>query len=123
MQVNYCETFGFPLKLLLMIELITINLTTAESIQNKIIKTTAAELDGNSLNFNDRISKIEAENQYQEREIALLKSLSKEDREVINQLNGRVKQLEAFLVDDETGNTLEREKRPFRLLPLHASDG
>ena len=106
-----------------MMELITINLTTAESIQNKIIKTTAAELDGNSLNFNDRISKIEAENQNLKREIALLKSLSKEDRKVINQLNGRVKQLEAFLVDDETGNTPEREKRPFRLLPKHASDG
>ena len=77
-----------------MMELITINLPTAESIQNKIIKITAAELDGNSLNFNDRISKIEAENQYQKREIALLKSLSKEDRKVINQLNERVKQLE-----------------------------
>lgn len=106
-----------------MMEVIFIDFTTAEATQNPFVGFTELEK-MNSLNFNDRISKIEADNQSQKIEITLLNSLSQEDRKVIKQLNVRVAQLEKLVVNNETDEKiLGREKRPFRLLPLNAFDG
>jgi len=67
-------------------------------------------------NFNDRLSKIESENHQQKLEISLLKNTVNEDKKaiahlttsledqkmVVNQLNGRIVQLEALYPNHST---------------------
>ena len=82
--------------------------------------------------LNERVSKIELNHEEQEKFSALFKTLLNEDRKEINQLRGRVAELEDLVVaniptatssksDDKTNKAIKEEriiKRPARLLPL-----
>lgn len=66
-------------------------------------------------NLNDRVSKLEVENSFQKEEISNLKIN-------VDRLRGRVATLEAESKgapghDDIDAMIIDREKRPFRLLP------
>jgi len=68
----------------------------------------------------ERMSKIEAHNRHQEKEISILKTQKIEDRNEISELRSRVSRLEAFSTVNKTLTNKEvtgRRKRPFRLLP------
>ena len=64
------------------------------------------------------MSKIEASNVQQAREISILKTNAVEDKEEIHQLKERVARLEASACTKFTSETrIERQERPARLLP------
>ena len=71
-----------------------------------------------SLNFNDRVSKLESQNSFQKEEISNLKT-------TVDLLRGRVATLEAeskrTTRHDVFDAIIERAKRPFRLLPAPVS--
>ena len=68
--------------------------------------------------LHERMSKIEATNLQQAREISLLKTNAVEDKKEIHQLKNRVALLEASaLTNSTTEITKGRQKRPARLLP------
>jgi len=72
-------------------------------------------------NCNDRIAKIEAKGNEQEKEIMKLKTTVVEDREMINFLSERVARLEKSVKTSEAGSDvaiLTRPKRPYRLIPV-----
>ena len=65
------------------------------------------------LDLNDRVSKIEAKDRYQDGEMALLKNALHEERKLVHDLTNRVAILEG------SNNNSPRQKRPYRLLPPH----
>ena len=76
---------------------------------------------GDRLNLNERMSKLEAENRQQKQEMALIKTTIDENRKEMGYLNGRVSTLEKSETaknqkSDET-EVLSRPKRPYRLIP------
>jgi len=76
------KTFGFLLKFVLLLQLMYF-------IRNHQFGAEATQPE-----VNDRLSKIEAQNQRHEREISLLKTEKIEDRKEIHQLRERVAMLE-----------------------------
>ena len=112
---NRCHStvFNFVLRLVVLIQF------SAGSLASNQLSTTAVAIQVHShdqFTLNDRMSEIEAKSQRQEKDIGLLKTQRAEDRKVINQLRGRVEQLETLT---GTGNILSRQKRPFRLAPAN----
>jgi len=65
----------------------------------------------NSLDLNNKVSKIEAKDRQQDNEIAFLKNALDGERKLVHELTNRVAILEGS--DKRSG----RQKRPFRLLP------
>lgn len=63
----------------------------------------------------DRVSKLEAHNQHQDKEIGNLKNIVEEERKISHQLRNRVAKLE----ESNDLKIIERQKRPARLLPPH----
>jgi len=72
-------------------------------------------------NSSNRIALVEARSWEQEKEITSLKNIVAEDRNIINQLKGRVAKLEASSSAADrsatSDNSFGRPKRPARLLP------
>ena len=105
------------------IRLVLIVRLTVESATSNQVSTTSVQLVKSryeELDLNIRLSVIEAKSKHQEDEISLLKTLRVEDKKEINQLRGRVEQLEASVVKpSENEKILERQKRPFRLAPVN----
>jgi len=105
------------------IRLVLIVRITVESATSNQVSTTAVQLVNSrydELDLNIRLSVIEAKSKHQEDEISLLKTLRVQDKKEINQLRGRVEQLEASVVKpSENEKILERQKRPFRLAPVN----
>jgi len=68
---------------------------------------------------NDRFSKIEAHNQNQDKEIALLKTALDKERKISRDLRNRFALLENSVnIFIDENNNFDRVKRPARLLPL-----
>jgi len=67
----------------------------------------------------ERLSKIEAHNRQQEKEVSVLKIKGVEDRSEINGLRNRVARLEESSTFTNLTNKemAGRQKRPFRLIP------
>ena len=66
----------------------------------------------------ERMSKIEAHNQQQDKEISLLKTKAIEDRSEIRHLRDRLAHFDASAFTNlQNEDYLERQKRPYRLLP------
>ena len=74
-----------------------------------------ANIDENEVNLNERMKKMEDRSRLQEQEIAQLSTNAVKDREVINQLNDRVAELEGA---STFASSLARSKRLYRLLPI-----
>jgi len=73
---------------------------------------------GDGPNLRDRMTEIENQNQLQKEEISSLKIVAVKDRKAISELSIRVARLEAAPKNNYGGDkVLEREKRPYRLLP------
>jgi len=75
--------------------------------------------------FREKIEEINTKtsrkSQHQEREIEVLKTLLEEEKKFSKQLSGRISQLEASTNPNsmENDQLLERQKRPYRLIPPH----
>ncbi len=75
-------------------------------------------VDATQSELHERMSKIEANNVQQAREIYVLKSNAVEDKNEIHQLKDRVARLEAAATTSYTiETTIGRQERPARLLP------
>jgi len=95
-----------------------VNAISAETIESPVAMGLSGELtkiDGKptvSSSNDDRITKLEAKSRHQEIEIASLKTGADQDRKTINQLNGRVIQLELQVANLEANSKiLHRSKR------------
>jgi len=82
---------------------------------------TPAYQNGDRLNFNERMSNLEAENRQQRQEMSVMKATIDENRKEMENMNGRVSLLEQ---SERTENQksdnidfLSRPKRPYRLIP------
>ena len=123
------EAFVFVFKLIILFQLYSHLKSTTEATQlSHTTKEHVAQFDqtddGN--NLNDRMSQIESKSRRQENEISLLKTTVVEDKRIIRQLRGRVSSLESLMLtrNSETREELLlRQKRPYRLLPLHPPAG
>lgn len=117
-KIHLKAVFGF-FRLLLLLQLYYHHqFTLAEATKNGIESNLTNELtnDGaNVLSLNKRMKQIENQNRHQDLEIAKLKSTAVKHRKTINQLEGRVAQLEAA---SAISSFLVRPKRPYRLLPV-----
>ena len=101
--------------LLLLLEIFSSHQLKAEAIIKSEMDTSVVNPIEPS-NFNDRLSKIESENRQQKQEIYLLKTIVNEDQKaiahlttsledqkmVVNQLNGRIVQLETSHANHST---------------------
>ena len=65
------------------------------------------------LDLHSRVSKIEAKDHHQDREISLLKNALVEEKELVQDLKNRLEILE------DSNKVFGRSKRPYRLLPPH----
>lgn len=76
---------------------------------------------GDRLNLNDRMSKLEVENRQQKQEMAVMKTIIDENRKEMENLNGKVFSLEQFArtknENSDKIDVLSRPKRPYRLIP------
>ena len=120
--MGHLETFRFLFKLIILFQLYSYIKFTTEATQLSQTRGNVGQFDqtdGN--NLKDRMSKIEAKSQRQEKEISLLKTAVVEDKRTIRQLRSRVSSLESLMMtsNSETNEKLLlRPKRPYRLLPL-----
>lgn len=71
---------------------------------------------GDGSDLNDRVSKLEAHNRHQDKEIGILQKEVEEERKTNHQLRDRVAKLEE---SNDPPKIIERPKRPVRLLPPH----
>jgi len=113
-----------PSKVSLLLRLTLLIQFTTGSATSDQVKTTTVQVGSssyNDLNLSNRMLEIEAKNRHQEGEIALLKTLRVEDKREIIQLRDRVEHLETSMTKTTGHETiLERQKRPFRLLPANS---
>jgi len=76
---------------------------------------------GKEIDINGRMTRMEAKNLKQEREIEVLHTLLEEEKKFSKQLSGRISQLEASAIPCSENNDdqllHQRPKRPYRLLP------
>ncbi len=126
--MNNREAFRFIFKLLMLIQLYSYLKSKTDATQISNTKENVAQFDRtDGENFNDRMSQIEAKSQRQENDISFLKVIIIEDKRTIRQLRGRVSNLESLLLQATNSKTndqlLLRQKRPFRLLPVHHPGG
>lgn len=75
----------------------------------------------NGSNSNERFLLLEAHNQRQEQKMSRLEAVAEGDKKFINQLSGRVEQLEDLIttIIQSSDATSGRSKRPARLLPAY----
>lgn len=95
-------------------------LTTDEGIENETRFSERGIC--NVSNSNERFVLIEAHNQRQEQKISRLEASAEEDKKLINQLSGRVEQLEDLITTksiQKSDASSDRSKRPARLLPAY----
>jgi len=98
-----------------------------DAMDNQIIRPSTSQKvgdDNTAMNkLDDRVLDLADKNRLHKSEIATLKSNVHADKKVISNLKGRVAHLEELTgADNEPMNnkiTLERSKRPVRLLPPH----
>ena len=105
MEQDSFKMFCFLLKVVLLLQLTySINHQLgAEASQSEVL---------------ERLSKVEAHNRQQEKEMSLLKNQAFGDRKEIHKLRGRVAHLEASTFTNITSDAIiGRQKRPVRLLP------
>jgi len=127
MKKNNREAFRFIFKLLILIQLYSYLKSTTEAtkISHTNKENVAQRLDQtDGINLNDRMSQIEAKSRRQENDISFLKGVIVEDKRTIRQLRGRVSILESFVLIknlEPNDQLLLRQKRPYRLLPVHSS--
>jgi len=124
MEKKIHEAFRFIFKLFILIQLYSYLKSTTEATQLSNTKENVAQFDRtDGKNLNDRMSQIEAKSQRQENDISFLKGIIVEDKRTIRQLRGRVSSLESIMLQTSNSKTndqlLLRQKRPFRLLPVH----
>ena len=76
---------------------------------------------GDRLNLNERMSKLETENRQQKQEMAVMKTTIDENRKEMENINGRVSLLEQAerteTQERDQNDLLSRPKRPYRLIP------
>ena len=123
METNNHEAFRFLFKLFILIQLYSYLQSTTEATQISYTKENVAQFDRtDGKNLNDRMSQIEAKSRRQENDISFLKGIIVEDKRTIRQLRGRVSSLESFMLaklPETNDQLLLRQKRPYRLLPVH----
>jgi len=122
MDKGHQEMVGLILKVSLLITIIGISSNEGSFAAEKDGNQDESYiLNGDRLNMNERMSKLEAENKQQKQEMAVMKTTIDENRKEIGNLNGRVSTLEKSETaknqkNDET-EVLSRPKRPYRLIP------
>ena len=118
------DSFRFLFKLFIFIQLYSHLKSTTEANQISSSKENDGQFhQSDGTNLNDRMSQIEAKSRSQENDISFLKAIIVEDKRTIRQLKGRVSSLEAFMLaknSETNGRPLLRQKRPYRLLPVHS---
>jgi len=76
---------------------------------------------GDRLNLNERMSKLETENRQQKQEMAVMKTTIDENRKEMENMKGRVSLLEQSKRTENQKSddidVLSRPKRPYRLIP------
>ena len=122
MGKGHQEMMWLFLKVSLLIAIIGISINegsfAAEAAGNQ---DTPDYQNGDRLNFNERMSNLEAENLQQRQEMSIMKATIDENRIEMENMNGRVSLLEQ---SERTENqksdnidVLSRPKRPYRLIP------
>lgn len=121
-QNRVVTTFSLFLKLILVLQLPFYQIYSVGATENQMDPNVTDKKSDKDSNCNDRIAKIETKGSKQEKEIMKLKATVVEDRELIHFLSERVARLEKSVKTSGAGSEvaiLTRQKRPYRLIPVH----
>ena len=116
MEIKYYEISMLFLRVFLILQLLFKNVLAIDVAKEE--KGVIELSKGNETDLNYRMASIEAKSKRQEVEIEILTTKLEEEKKFTKQLNGRISKLESVGESSMKNNyLLEREKRPFRLMP------
>lgn len=115
---NFKTNGCFLLRIWILLQLLTVKGFALEVTKDENVMESN---NGQEIDLNGRMARMEAKSLKQEREIEVLPTLLKEEKKFSKQLSGRISQLEASAIPCSENNDdlllRQRPKRPYRLLP------